>query len=186
MPEQEIIKKAKNNMNSAVKKLSEELRSIRTGRASAGILEGIRVDYYGSKLPINQIGNINIPQPRLIEIKVWDENAVPHVEKAIISSNIGLNPNTDGKTIRLQVPSLTSERREELIKRIHAIVEDFRIEIRNIRRDANDEIKKMEKNSTISEDQSYRLQEKIQEITNENIEEINKLLEKKEKEIKEE
>ncbi|MBN2406491.1 MAG: ribosome recycling factor [Elusimicrobia bacterium] len=186
MSGKEIEKSADSRMRNAIETLSKEIRSIRTGRASAAILEGIRVDYYGSMLPVNQIANINIPQPRLIEIKVWDENAVQPVEKAIISSNIGLTPNTEGKVIRLNVPSLTSERREELIKRLHIIVEEFRIEIRSIRRESNEELKKLKKDGVISEDQSFTSIEKIQKMTDTYIEEINKLLSKREKEIREE
>ena len=186
MPNKEIEKNTRNKMDKVIEALTHELRGIRSGRASGALLEGIKVDYYGSKLPINQLGNINIPQPRLIEIKVWDQNAVAPVEKAIISANIGLNPSNEGSIIRLQVPSLTSERRNELVKRIHDIVEDFRIEIRNIRRDANNKLKTMKKDSEISEDDAFRSTELIQKHTDEYIKKITGLLESKEKEIKEE
>jgi len=186
MPNKEIEKNTRNKMDKVIEALTHELRGIRSGRASGALLEGIKVDYYGSKLPINQLGNINIPQPRLIEIKVWDQNAVAPVEKAIISANIGLNPSNEGSIIRLQVPSLTSERRNELVKRIHEIVEDFRIEVRNIRRDANNKLKTMKKDSEISEDDAFRSTELIQKHTDEYIKKITGLLESKEKEIKEE
>lgn len=186
MPNKESERNTQIKMKKVVETLNKELRGIRTGRASAAILEGIRVDYYGSQLPVNQIANINIPQPRVIEIKVWDANAVVPIEKAIISSKVGLTPNTDGQVIRLNVPSLTTERREELIKRVHIIVEDFRIEIRNIRRDVNNEIKDLKKAGEISEDQTYGSIDNIQKITDSCIEEINQLLLKKEKEIREE
>jgi len=182
----EVEKETRQKMDKVIETLSSEIRGIRTGRASAAMLEGIRVDYYGSKLPINQMANINIPQPRLIEIKVWDDNAVDAVEKAIIASNIGLTPNTEGKVIRLQVPSLTSERREELVKRINAVVEDFRVEIRNIRRDANEQIKQLKKDGEISEDESFRSMDTIQKMTDEHISKVNEIFEKKEKEIREE
>lgn len=186
MPNMEIEKNAHKKMEKVIDALEQELRGIRTGRASAALLEGIRVDYYGSKLPVNQLANINIPQPRLIEIKVWDENAVAPIEKAINSANIGLNPSNEGRTIRLQVPSLTMERREEIVKRIHEIVEDFRVEVRNIRRDSNNQLKKLKIDGDISEDQTYRSTEKVQQLTDNNIKKINELLEKKEKEIREE
>jgi ribosome recycling factor len=172
-------------MDKVVDSIKQELRGIRTGRASAAILEGIRADYYGSQTPLNQLSNINIPQPRLIEIKVWDTNAVSSVEKAITGANIGLTPSTDGNIIRLQIPTLTSQRREQLVKRINDIVEDFRVEVRNIRRDVNKSIKKIAKTGDISEDQEYRSLDKIQKITDKHIENIDKLAQAKEKEIKE-
>ena len=184
MPNKEIEKSSRNKMDKVIEALTHELRGIRTGRASGALLESIKVDYYGSKLPINQLGNINIPQPRLIEIKVWDQNAVAPVEKAIISANIGLNPSNEGSIIRLQVPSLTAERREELVKRVHEIVEDFRIEVRNIRRDANNKLKSLKKDSEISEDDSFKSTENIQKLTDDYIKKINEILESKEKEIK--
>ncbi len=181
----EIEKSAREKMRKVEEILSRELRGIRTGRASAALIEGIRVDYYGSKLPLNQVGNINIPQPRLIEIKVWDENAVGPVEKAIVAANIGMTPNTDGKTIRLNVPSLTSERREELIKRSAAVAEEFRVEIRNIRREAKEGLKKLQQEGDISEDDYYRAVESLQELTDKYIKNVDEHLEKKEKEIRE-
>lgn len=183
---QSVIKSTSEKMDKVINALTHELRGIRTGRASAAMVESVKVDYYGSVMPLNQVSNISVPQPRLIEIKVWDDNAVAAVEKAIISANIGLMPNTDGKTIRLNVPTLTSERREDIVKHLHVVVEDFRVEIRNVRRDANDEIKKLKKASEISEDDSFRTLDKIQKLTDEHIEKINSLLEKKEKEIREE
>ncbi len=186
MPNREIERDTIRLMGKVIETITKELRGIRTGRASAALLEGIRVDYYGSKLPINQLANINIPQPRLIEIKVWDDMAVAPIEKAIITSNIGLNPSNEGRVIRLQVPSLTSERREDIVKRVHEIVEDFRVEIRNIRRDSKNKLKKLKKDGDISEDQSYRSTENIQQETDKHITKINELLERKEKEIREE
>ncbi|MEA3505915.1 MAG: ribosome recycling factor [Elusimicrobiota bacterium] len=185
MPYKEIEKKCKEKMDKVVETARQELRGIRTGRASAAILEGIRADYYGSQTPLNQLANINIPQPRLIEIKVWDQNAVSAVEKAIIAANIGLTPSTEGNIIRLQIPTLTSERRQQLVKRISDIVENFRVEIRNIRRDANKVIQQLAKDGKISEDQEYRSLENIQKITDTHIENIDKIAAAKEKEIKE-
>ncbi|MFH1415568.1 MAG: ribosome recycling factor [Elusimicrobiota bacterium] len=186
MPHRDIEKQIVGKMAKLIDTLAKELRGIRTGRASAALLEGVRVDYYGSMLPINQLANINIPQPRLIEIKAWDETAVTPIEKAIIAANLGLNPSNEGQIIRLQVPTLTSERREEIIKRIHDIVEDFRIETRNIRREANNQIKKLKKDSETSEDDAFKTTANIQRETDKCIKEINDLLEKKEKEIREE
>ena len=181
----EIEKNGEARMKKVEEILARELRGIRTGRASAALLEGVRVDYYGSRLPINQVSNINIPQPRLIEIKVWDENAVAHVEKSIIQANIGMTPNTEGKTIRLNVPSLTSQRREELVKRSSEIAEEFRVEIRNIRREGKNKLESLQKEGTISEDELYRSLDRLQKTTDIYIEKINEHLTKKEKEIKE-
>lgn len=182
----DVEKNVDARMKKVVQVLSEELRGIRTGRATAAMLEGIRVEYYGAMLPINQIANINIPQPKMIEIKVWDENAVQPVEKAIQKANIGFTPNTEGKTIRLAVPSLTAESRQNLVKRIHDIVEEFRVEIRNIRRESNEEIKKMKKDGDISEDELFRGQGAIQKVTDKHINEVDEILKKKEKELMEE
>ncbi len=173
-------------MGKVLETLTYELRGIRTGRASSAILESIRVDCYGQTMPINQLGNITIPQPRLIEIKLWDENSVQPTEKAIISSNLGFTPSIDGNVIRIQVPSLTSERREELIKSAHIIVENFRVEIRNIRRNINEEIKKIKKSSEISEDEAFKSLDRVQKETDKHIELISNALTKKEKEIREE
>ncbi len=186
MPYREIETNTNKKMVKVIDTLTHELRGIRTGRASAALLEGIKVDYYGSKLPINQLANINIPQARLIEIKVWDDTAVAPIEKAIIAANIGLNPSNEGSIIRLQVPSLTSERRGDIVKRIHEIVENFRVEIRNLRRDANNRLKKLKKDGDISEDQSFRSTENIQKETDNYVKKIGELLAKKEKEIREE
>ncbi len=181
----DIERNTEHKMKEAEEILARELRGIRTGRASAALLDGVTVDYYGSKLPVNQVANINIPQPRLIEIKVWDENAVAPVEKAIISANIGMTPNTDGKTIRLNVPTLTSERRDNLIKRSGEVAEEFRVEIRNIRRDARNKIENLEKEGEISEDECYRSLERLQKITDKYVGLIDECLQKKEQEIRE-
>ncbi len=185
MSYREIEKKSREKMDKVVESVKQEIRGIRTGRASAAILEGIRADYYGSQTPLNQLSNINIPQPRLLEIKVWDDNAVSSIEKAIISANLGLTPNTDGNVIRLQIPSLTSERREQLVRRINELVEDFKVEVRNIRRNANKDIKQLAKAGDISEDQKYRSLDNIQKFTDNHIDKIDKIAKSKEKEIKE-
>jgi len=186
MPYKNIEKSSELKMKKAVETLTTELRGIRTGRASAALLEGVRVNCYGSFMPINQLANISIPQPRMIEIRVWDDSSIKPIEKAIADSGLGLNPNTEGKAIRLNIPSLNAERREEIIKRMHSIVEEFKIEIRNVRRDANEDLKKLKKDSEITEDESFKSIEKIQKITDLYMEQVNHLLAKKEKEIREE
>jgi ribosome recycling factor len=182
---QKIEDSTKSKMEKSVALLSQEMSKLRTGRASPALLDGIKVEYYGSTLPLNQVASISIPEPRMIIIQPWDKNALGAIEKGLYKSSIGITPNSDGNVIRLAIPPLTMERREELVKLVQKLGEDTKVAIRNIRRDANSEIKKEEKSKTISEDQSFKAQERIQKITDEFIANVDDVLNKKEKEIRE-
>jgi len=180
-----IKKSAEDKMKKAVKALEDEFKTIRTGRASAALFENIRVEYYEQKVPLNQVATISIPEARLVIIQPWDRSVLAEIEKAIQKSELSVNPNNDGKVIRIAIPPLTEERRKELAKVAKSIAEKCRVSIRNIRRDTNEELKKQEKDSRLSEDQAKRGMEDVQKITDKFIEEINSVLEKKEKEIME-
>lgn len=165
--------------------LRKELQSLRAGRANPAILEKVAVDYYGSPTPVNQMANITVPEPRLLIIQPWDKSIIPKIEKAILKSDLGLNPNSDGTVIRLAIPQLTQERRKELVKVVKKKGEEAKIGIRNIRREANDDLKNLEKSKDISEDDNKRSQEDVQKLTDKFIQDIDKVLENKEKEIME-
>ncbi|OHD71158.1 MAG: ribosome recycling factor [Spirochaetes bacterium RBG_16_67_19] len=182
----EVIKKsAEEKMKKAVKALEDEFKTIRTGRASAALFENIRVDYYEQKVPLNQVATISIPEARLVIIQPWDRSVLAEIEKAIQKSELSVNPNNDGKVIRIAIPPLTEERRKELAKVAKNIAEKSRVSIRNVRRDTNEDIKKKEKDSSLSEDQAKRGMDEIQKLTDKYIEEINAVLGKKDKEIME-
>ncbi len=180
-----IYDKVKLQMEKAIENLKHEFTTIRTGRASTSLLEGIRVAYYGTQVPITQVANVVIPEVRLIEIKPWDKSVLPEIEKAIIKSDLGLSPLNDGKIIRLKIPALTEERRRELVKRIGKIAEDHKVELRNIRRQAKEELRELETKKVISEDEKFKATEKISHTTNEYIGKIDETLGHKEKEIME-
>ncbi len=182
---EEIRKNAEMKMEKSVSLLAQELSKLRTGRASPALLDGLKVEYYGSTLPLNQVATISIPEPRLMIIQPWDKIALTAIEKALYKSAIGVTPNNDGNIIRLSIPPLTTERREELIKLIQRLGEDTKVAIRNVRREANNEIKKEEKNKKISEDESFNSQEAMQKITDKFINKVDEILKKKEKEIRE-
>ncbi len=182
----EILKDAEHRMRKSVEATHHELAAIRTGRANPGILDSIKVDYYGSLTPLKQIANVAAPDPRLLVVQVFDRNAIAAVDKAIKAADLGLNPQADGNLLRLPIPPLTEERRRELVKFGHKISEEGKIAVRNIRRDANDLIRELEKESEISKDQSHDAQENIQEITDEFIGEIDTLFREKEKNIMDE
>ena len=182
---EEIKSKLRTRMDKTIESLQEEFKKIRSGRANAGLVEGLVVDYYGSKTPLKQLASISVPEPRLIVIQPWDKGALPEVEKAFHTSDLGLNPNNDGKVIRISIPALTEERRKELVKVAKGKAEDARVAIRNIRRDGNEEVKTAEKAGHVSEDDSKKTLDKIQKITDEYIEKINKLLDAKDAEIME-
>ena len=179
----EIFIDIKDRMNKAVEHYRHEVATIRTGRATASILDGIKVDYYGTQTPLSNIAHITIPEGQLIVIQPFDSSSLALIEKAIISSDVGLTPNNDGNVIRLNIPSLTEERRIELVKVIHKIIEEGRVEIRNIRRDANDHLKKSEKDHDLSEDNLKRATDNIQEMTDDHIKNLNQMQDAKEKEI---
>lgn len=178
-----------NEMDSSVKKnhqaLARELARLRTGRASPSILEGIRVNYYGVSTPLNQCASISAPEPRLLVVRPWDRSVLSEIEKAILSSDIGLVPHSDGQILRIPVPPLTEERRKELVKLVRRIGEEHKISIRNARRDANDMLKEMKKEGEISQDDQKKAFERVQKITDEAIEKIDEMISEKEKEIRE-
>jgi len=182
----DVLADAKERMGKSIANTQHEFLVIRTGRATPALLDGIRVEYYGTKVPLKQVANIAAPDPRMLVVQVFDRTAVSAVEKAIQTSDIGLNPQTDGNLIRLPIPSLTEERRRELIKYIHKLAEEGRVAIRNIRRDANDMTKELEKESEISEDAAHNALQDIQKLTDEHIEKVDELVKRKEKEIMEE
>ncbi|MCL4491829.1 MAG: ribosome recycling factor [Nitrospirae bacterium] len=182
---QELKKKATEKMNGAVEALKKDLTSIRTGRASLALLDGIHVDYYGTSTPLSQVATLGIPESRQITIQPWEQKLIPEIEKAILKSDLGLTPNNDGKSIRLNIPPLTEERRKQLVKVVKKRAEEARIAIRNIRRDINDELKKTEKEKRLSEDDVKKFQEEVQKLTNSYIGKVDEVLQHKEKEIME-
>ncbi len=181
----EIINDMKRDMVKSVESMRQSLMKVRTGRASIGILDGIMVDYYGSPTPLNQLATLAVPEPRLITIQPWDKGALVSIEKAILKSELGLTPNNDGKVIRVPIPPLNEERRRDLVKMVKKTAEDFRIEIRNHRRDANAMLKDLEKEKEINKDDLKSSQDKVQDLTDGYIKQIDDVLAAKEKEIME-
>ncbi len=179
----EVIAEAKKRMHQTVGDLGRDLASIRTGRASLAILDPIRVDYYGTPTPLNQVATLGIPEPSMILLQPWDTSQIGPIEKAILASSLGLNPVNDGKVIRLKIPALTEERRKELVKHLHNVVEQHRVAARNVRRDANDTAKKLLKDKKISEDEQHHNSDEIQTLTDKTIKELDAAGETKEKEI---
>lgn len=182
---QTVVRKAEQEMKRAIEATLKNFNGVRTGRASVSLVEGIHVDYHGTMTPLNQLASLAVPERRLITIQPWDPSAVQAIEKAILKSDLGITPTSDGKVIRLTVPTLTEERRKELVKVIHKMAEEGRVIIRNHRRDANDGLKKMEKAKQVSEDEVRKGNELIQDLTNKMIKNLDELLAKKEKEIME-
>jgi ribosome recycling factor len=180
-----MIADAKQRMRASVETVLRELATMRTGRASLSMLDGIRVDYYGNPTPLNQVGNLGTPDPTLITVQPWDPTLLPVIEKAIRTSDLDLNPQNDGKIIRIPIPSLTEERRKNLVKHAHKQAEDGRVAIRNVRRDVNDHLKKLLKDHQVSEDDEKHAVAEVQKLTDQHIEEINSALKKKEAEIME-
>ena len=170
-------------MDKTLNNLKKEYLGLRTGRASASLLEPVAVDAYGAKVPINQVGNINVPESRLITVQVWDESLVQSVEKAIRNSELGLNPMIEGNNIRVPIPELSQERRIEIVKVASKYSEDAKITVRNIRRDAMDKIKEEEKQKSISKDESFQFSEQIQKLTDKYVEKIENIFQDKEKDI---
>jgi ribosome recycling factor len=179
----EVDANLRSRMEKAVADLQHEMASIRTGRASLGILDHIRVDYYGTPTPLNQLANLHVPEPALITIQPWDVSQIGPIEKSIRSSDLGLNPANDGKMIRLPIPPLTEERRKELVKKLHAAAEHHRVSVRNIRRDGNEAVKKLLKDKKITEDEEKRAHEEIQKLTDGYMGKIDQAAKIKEKEI---
>ena len=179
----EIDANLKARMEKAVSDLQHEMAAIRTGRASLGILDHIRVDYYGTPTPLNQVANLHVPEPSLITIQPWDISQIGPIERAIRISDLGLNPSNDGKIIRLPIPPLTEERRKELVKKLHAAAEHHRVSVRNIRRDGNENVKKLLKDKTITEDDEKRAHDETQKLTDLYMGKIDTAAKGKEKDI---
>ncbi|MBI2680899.1 MAG: ribosome recycling factor [Candidatus Solibacter usitatus] len=179
----EIEAGLRGRMDKAVADLQHNMAAIRTGRASVTLLDHVRVDYYGTATPLNQLANLHVPEPSLITIQPWDVSQIGAIEKAIRTSDLGLNPANDGKLIRLPIPSLTEERRKELVKKLHGVAEDHRVAIRNIRRDGNDAVKKLLKDKKIAEDEERRALDEIQKLTDAQMQKLEQAAKTKEKEI---
>lgn len=180
---QEQLNDAKTRMQRAIEALRHELASVRTGRASPGLVEHLRVDYYGAPTPLNQLATISTPDARLIVIQPYDRGAMGGIEKAILKSDLGLTPSNDGTVIRLSIPPLTEDRRRELAKHVRKRVEDARVAVRNVRRDVHDHMRKLEHEHTISQDELHRSETELQKLTDEQIKEVDKVGEAKEQEL---
>src|SRR5580692_5509063 len=181
----EIEANAKTRMEKVLSDLQHDMAAVRTGRASVSLLDSIRADYYGTPTPLNQLATLHVPEPTLITLQPWDVSQIGAIEKAIRAGDLGLNPSNDGKLIRVPIPPLTEERRKELVKKLHHIAEDHRVAMRNIRRDANENVKKLVKDKTISEDDDRRAHEEIQKLTDASIQKLDQAVKVKEKEIME-
>ena len=179
----ELYADTEEKMKKALESLRKELASIRTGKATTSLLDGIRVDYYDTMTPLSQVANISVPDPRLLVIQPWEKKLIPDIVKAIQKSDLGLNPQADASVVRLPIPSLTEERRKDMVKLVKKVAEEGKIAVRNIRRDSNDAFKKAEKDKDISEDESRKAQEHVQEITDKHIELIDEMTKKKEEEV---
>ncbi|MDP2872740.1 MAG: ribosome recycling factor [Bacillota bacterium] len=182
---EDLLKDAGTRMDKAIEVLRREFAGLRAGRATPALLDRVRVDYYGVPTPVTQLATVLVPEPRLLVIQPWDKTIVGAVEKAILKSDLGITPINDGQAIRLTIPRLTSERRQELIKLVRKLAEEARVSARNVRREVNDDLRSLEKDSDITEDQYYRALEKAQKITDASVEQIDDLLEQKEKELSE-
>lgn len=178
-----VYQETQENMAKAIAALNKELKRVRTGRASLSLVDGIRVDYYGTLTPLNQLATLAVPESRLITIQPWDVSVIKEIEKAILKSDLGLTPSSDGKIVRIAIPPLTEQRRKELVKVVNKICEEYKVSIRNIRRDANEMIKELKKEGEISEDDAFKSQERIQKITDEHIKMVDQCFKEKEKEI---
>lgn len=179
----EVEANTKARMDKALTDLQHEMAHIRTGRASLGLLDNIRVDYYGTPTPLNQVANLHVPEPSMITIQPWDASQIGPIEKAIRTSDLGLNPANDGKMIRLPIPPLTQDRRKELVKKLHAAAEHHRVSVRNIRRDSNEAVKKLLKDKKITEDDDKKAHDEIQKLTDAYMGKIDQASKSKEKEI---
>ncbi|MDK3677725.1 ribosome recycling factor [Staphylococcus pseudintermedius] len=179
----EIIQDAKTRMKKSTENLSRELAQINAGRANSNFLAGVQVDYYGAPTPVQQLASINVPEARLLVVSPYDKTSLADIEKAIIAANLGVNPTSDGDVIRIMVPALTEERRKEIVKEVKKTGENAKVSIRNIRRDANDTLKRQEKDGDISEDELRNGSDEVQKITDSSIKEIDQLVADKEKDI---
>lgn len=181
----ETIHEAEEKMKKSLELLRKEYATLRAGRANPAILDKIQVEYYGTPTPLNQLANISAPEPRLLTIQPWDKSVIGQIEKAILKSDLGLNPSNDGNIIRIAIPQLTQERRVELVKVVRKKAEETKVSIRNVRRDTNDKIKSLEKSKVVSEDEAKKGQDDAQKMTDKYIKEVDRVLEVKEKEIME-
>lgn len=181
----DVLKQAEDKMKGTVEHFRKELASVKAGRATPALLDKVHADYYGTPTPVNQMANISAPEPRVLIIDPWDKSSIKVIEKAILQSDLGLNPNNDGKVIRLNLPPLTAERRKELVKMLHKRAEEERVVVRNSRRDAIEHVKKMQKDKQISEDELKRTEVDVQKLTDKYIKELDHVLEVKEKEVME-
>jgi ribosome recycling factor len=179
----EVLKNTEETMASAIEHLQNDLSGIRTGKANPALLDSIRVDYFGQQVPLKQVASIAVPDPRLITIQPWDKTVVPEIEKAILGSELGLNPQNDGTIIRLPIPQLTEERRKDLVKAVKRLGEDAKVSLRNIRRNVNDDIKKLEKSHDIGEDEMHSNQEEIQKLTDSYVKQVEEVISAKEKDV---
>jgi ribosome recycling factor len=177
------LQETKDRMGKTIDDLKNELKRVRTGRASLSLLDGIRVDYYGTQTPLNQMASLSVPESRLIVIQPWDVSAIKEIEKAILKSDLGLTPSSDGKLIRISIPPLTEERRKDLVKVVSKMCEEHKIATRNIRRDSNELLKGFKKDGDISEDDAFKAQDSVQKVTDEYIARIDEIYKSKEKEI---
>jgi len=180
-----IFSGMKDDMDKSLKFLEKSFSKLRTGRASLALLDGIKVEYYGVPTPLNQVASLSVPESRLIQISPWDTTVIPSIEKAIQKSELGLNPVNDGKIVRINIPQLTEERRKDLVKVVKKMAEECKIRLRNVRRDANEQLKALKKDNEISEDDLYDAQEEVQKLTDKFIEKADGVLAAKEKEIME-
>jgi ribosome recycling factor len=179
----DLKNRTRGGMDKAVEALRRDLSKVRTGRASVAILDDVRVDYYGTPTPLNQVGSLTVPEPRLITIQPWEKKLIPEIERAIQKSDLGINPTSDGITIRLAFPPLTEERRKEMVKQVKKMGEEGKIAVRNARRDANEALKKLLKDKAVSEDDEKRGEKEIQELTDDYVARIDKIVADKEKEL---
>jgi ribosome recycling factor len=181
----DVIKNMGAHMDKTIDALRKEYQKVRTGRASTSLLDEIRVDYYGTLTPLNQLATLAVPEPRTITLQPWEAKVIPVIEKAILNANLGLTPSNDGRVIRLNLPPLTEERRKDIVKQLKKMAEDAKVAARNIRRDSNDELKKLEKDKKITEDDLKRAEKEVQDVTNAHVAKIDEILAHKEKEVME-
>jgi ribosome recycling factor len=180
---EETYEETNERMGKSITALKTELKRIRTGRASVSLLDGIRVDYYGTPTALNQMASLSVPESRLILIQPWDVSAIKEIEKAILKSDLGVTPSSDGKLIRISIPPLTQDRRKQLVRSLQKTCEEYKVAVRNVRRDSNELIKGFKKDGDISEDEAFKAQDEIQKITDGNIKVIDEIFKEKEKEI---
>ncbi|OQX28309.1 MAG: ribosome recycling factor [Desulfobacteraceae bacterium IS3] len=180
---EDIYQETKDRMSKSIAALKNELKRVRTGRASLSLLDGIRVDYYGTPTPLSQMASLSVPESRLITIQPWDVSVIKEIEKSILKSDLGLTPSSDGKIIRISIPPLTEQRRKELMKVVNKLCEDYKVAVRNVRRDSNELLKGLKKDGDISEDEAFKAQDQTQKITDEYIKRIDEVYKEKEKEI---